>query len=80
MAEAYVVDGVRTPFGKGKPGGALAGEQAKNIARNAVLAAGWPVHVPGTTIDRQRGSSQQAVHFAAQRCWPAHTKIGRAHV
>ncbi len=42
------------------------GEQAVNIARNAVLAAGWPEHVPGTTIDRQCGSSQQAAHFAAQ--------------
>ena len=41
------------------------GEQAGNIARNAVLAAGWPESVPGTTIDRQCGSSQQAVHFAA---------------
>ncbi len=42
------------------------GEQAANVARNAVLAAGWPEHVPGTTIDRQCGSSQQAAHFAAQ--------------
>ena len=42
------------------------GEQAANIARNAVLAAGWPESVPGTTIDRQCGSSQQAAHFAAQ--------------
>jgi acetyl-CoA acyltransferase len=42
------------------------GEQAANIARNAVLAAGWPDTVPGTTIDRQCGSSQQAAHFAAQ--------------
>jgi acetyl-CoA acyltransferase len=42
------------------------GEQAANVARNAVLAAGWPESVPGTTIDRQCGSSQQAVHFAAQ--------------
>ncbi len=42
------------------------GEQAANIARNAVLAAGWPDGVPGTTIDRQCGSSQQAAHFAAQ--------------
>ena len=41
------------------------GEQAFNIARNAVLAAGWPESVPGITIDRQCGSSQQAVHFAA---------------
>jgi acetyl-CoA acyltransferase len=42
-----------------------AGEQAWNIGRNAALAAGWPETVPGTTIDRQCGSSQQAVHFAA---------------
>ena len=41
------------------------GEQSWNVARNAVLAAGWPVSVPGTTLDRQCGSSQQAVHFAA---------------
>ena len=43
-----------------------AGEQAANIGRNAVLAAGFPESVPGTTVDRQCGSSQQAVHFAAQ--------------
>ena len=43
-----------------------AGEQALNIGRNAVLAAGWPESVPATTIDRQCGSSQQAAHFAAQ--------------
>jgi acetyl-CoA acyltransferase len=42
------------------------GEQAANVARNAVLAAGWPDSVPGTTIDRQCGSGQQAAHFAAQ--------------
>jgi acetyl-CoA acetyltransferase family protein len=42
------------------------GEQALNIGRNAVLAAGFPDSVPGTTIDRQCGSSQQAAHFAAQ--------------
>jgi acetyl-CoA acyltransferase len=41
------------------------GEQSWNVARNAVLAAGWPESVPGTTLDRQCGSSQQAVHFAA---------------
>jgi acetyl-CoA acyltransferase len=43
-----------------------AGEQAFNVARNAVLAAGFPESVPGTTVDRQCGSSQQAAHFAAQ--------------
>jgi len=42
------------------------GNQSLNVARNAVLAAGFPESVPATTIDRQCGSSQQAVHFAAQ--------------
>jgi len=42
------------------------GEQSLNIGRSAVLAAGWPESVPATTVDRQCGSSQQAVHFAAQ--------------
>ncbi|SDI29399.1 acetyl-CoA acetyltransferases [Alteribacillus persepolensis] len=41
-------------------------EQAVNIARTSILTAGFPVNIPGTTIDRQCGSSQQAVHFAAQ--------------
>ncbi|MFZ0178514.1 MAG: thiolase family protein [Candidatus Dormiibacterota bacterium] len=41
------------------------GEQAVNVARQAVLAAGFPVEVPATTVDRQCGSSQQAIHFAA---------------
>lgn len=100
---AVVVDVVRTPSGKGKPGGGLSevhpatllagvltelvrrndidpaivddviggcvtqsGEQALNISRTAVLAAGFPESVPATTVDRQCGSSQQAVHFAAQ--------------
>jgi acetyl-CoA C-acetyltransferase len=101
MAEAYIVDAVRTPVGK--RGGGLApvhpadlgaaaitalvtrtgidpavvedvifgcvdavGPQAGDIARTAWLAAGYPEHVPGTTVDRQCGSAQQAVHFAAQ--------------
>ncbi|HLY83872.1 MAG TPA: acetyl-CoA C-acetyltransferase [Acidimicrobiales bacterium] len=101
MAEAYIVDAVRTPVGK--RGGGLAqvhpadlgahvmkalmkrndldpmvvedvffgcvdaiGPQAGDIARTCWLAAGLPEEVPGTTIDRQCGSSQQAVHFAAQ--------------
>lgn len=101
MAEAYIVDAVRTPVGK--RGGSLAeihpidlgahslralvertgidpgaiddvimgctdtiGGQSGNVARSALLAAGFPEHVPGVTIDRQCGSSQQAVHFAAQ--------------
>jgi acetyl-CoA acyltransferase len=42
------------------------GDQTYNVGRNAVLGAGWPESVPGVTIDRQCGSSQQAVHFAAQ--------------
>ena len=103
MTEAVIVDAVRTPLGKGKPGGALSGinavdllahpleavvartgidpgviddvivgavtqsgEQGFNIGRRAVLAAGYPERVPATTIDRQCGSSQQAIHFAAQ--------------
>jgi acetyl-CoA C-acetyltransferase len=101
MAEAYIVDAVRTPVGK--RGGGLAGvhsadlgahviktlmertgvdpgavedvifgccdtvgSQAGDIARTCWLAAGMPLHVPGVTIDRQCGSSQQSVHFAAQ--------------
>jgi acetyl-CoA acyltransferase len=42
-----------------------AGQQAHNVGRNGVLAAGWPESVPATTVDRQCGSSQQSVHFAA---------------
>ena len=42
------------------------GAQAGNISRNSWLAAGLPETVPGTTLDRQCGSAQQAVHFAAQ--------------
>ena len=42
------------------------GEQTLNIGRNALLAAGFPDSVPGTTVDRQCGSSQQSAHFAAQ--------------
>ena len=101
MAEAYLIDAVRTPVGK--RGGGLAGvhsadlgahvikalmdrtgvdpgavedvifgccdtigSQAGDIARTCWLAAGLPMHVPGVTIDRQCGSSQQSVHFAAQ--------------
>jgi acetyl-CoA acyltransferase len=45
--------------------GAQVGDQGLNVGRNAVLAAGWPESVPGTTIDRQCGSSQQSIHFAA---------------
>src|SRR5438067_11505004 len=42
------------------------GEQSLNVGRNAALAAGFPETVPGTTVDRQCGSSQQTIHFAAQ--------------
>src|SRR5487761_1825291 len=42
------------------------GEQAFNVGRSAVLAAGWPESVPATSVDRQCGSSQQSMHFAAQ--------------
>src|SRR5438445_9806165 len=103
MRDAVIVDAVRTPVGRGKPGGALSSvhpvellahtlralvertgvdpaeiddviggcvdqvaEQAMNTTRYAVLAAGFPESVPATTVDRQCGSSQQAVHFAAQ--------------
>jgi len=101
MAEAFIVDALRTPTGKRK--GSLAhvhgadlgahvlrtlverndipaadyddvifgcvdtiGSLAGDIARTAWLAAGLPLNVPGTTVDRQCGSSQQAIHFAAQ--------------
>ena len=101
MAEAYIIDAVRTPVGR--RGGGLSqvhpadlgafpltqlfarvdvdpaavedvifgcldaiGPQAGDIARTCWLAAGLPEEIPGTTIDRQCGSSQQAVHFAAQ--------------
>ena len=103
MPTAVIVDAIRTPSGRGKPGGALSawhpvdllgtvlkqlvarndldpgliddviggclsqvGEQSVNITRNAALAAGFPESVPGTTVDRQCGSSQQATAFAAQ--------------
>ena len=54
------------------------GEQAVNVARNAVLAAGWPEDVVGMTIDRQCGSSQQAVHFAAAGVIAGHYDIAVA--
>src|SRR5437867_6046760 len=100
MADAVIVEALRTPIGKRN--GSLAdvhpvdlsahvlthlaertgldpgvvddvvwgcvsqiGEQTYDIARTAVLAAGWPESVTGVTVDRQCGSSQQAVHFAA---------------
>ncbi|MCX3062077.1 acetyl-CoA C-acetyltransferase [Streptomyces beihaiensis] len=101
MAEAYIVDSVRTPVGRRRGGlsgvhpadlgahvlkelvartgidpaavddvvfGCLdtVGPQAGDIARTCWLAAGLPEEVPGVTVDRQCGSSQQALHFAAQ--------------
>lgn len=100
MAEAVIVEAVRSPVGKRNGGlsgvhpaelsaqvlnglvqragvdpalvddviwGCVmqAGEQAVDIGRTAVLTAGWPESVPGVTVDRQCGSSQQSVHFAA---------------
>jgi acetyl-CoA acyltransferase len=100
MAEAVIVEAVRSPIGKRNGGlsgvhaadlsaqvlNALAqragidpgivddviwgcvsqaGEQALDIARTAALTAGWPETVPGVTVDRQCGSSQQSIHFAA---------------
>jgi acetyl-CoA acyltransferase len=46
------------------------GEQAYNVGRNAVLAAGFPESVPGVTIDRQCGSSQQSATSPPRRSWP----------
>jgi len=103
MQNPLIVDAVRTPMGRGKPGGALSGihpaqllasvlkalverndldpaavddviigcvsqvgEQSASPGRVGWLAAGYPEHVPSTTINRMCGSSQQAVHFAAQ--------------
>ena len=111
-SEAVLIDVVRTPVGRGKPGGALShvhpvdlaagvlsaviernglasdqvddvmlgcvsqvGDQSMNIARQAVLAAGFTESVPATTIDRQCGSSQQAVHFAAASIAAGHSDI-----
>src|ERR1700734_4554432 len=103
MRRAVIVDVVRSPFGRARPGGALdgvypvdlyaqvlqalvqrtgidpgqvedvitgcviqVGEQAGNIGRQAVLAAGFPESVPAVTLDRKCGSAQQAFDFAAQ--------------
>src|SRR5437899_1982542 len=51
------------------------GEQTFDIARTAALSAGWPESVPGTTVDRQCGSSQQAVHFAAAGVIAGHYEV-----
>src|ERR687884_684398 len=71
MAEAYIVDARRTAVGRRNGGFADVhpadfAAQAGDIARTAALAAGLPENVPGVTLDRQCGSAQQAVHFAAQ--------------
>lgn len=103
MPRAVIVDAIRSPTGRSKPGSAFTelhptdllaqvlaglvdrnkldpglvddvitgcvsqvGEQSGTVGRIAWLAAGFPEHVPSTTIDRMCGSSQQAVHFAAQ--------------
>jgi acetyl-CoA acyltransferase len=54
------------------------GEQTFDIARTAVLSAGWPESVPGTTVDRQCGSSQQALHFAAASVLAGHYDLAVA--
>lgn len=54
------------------------GEQTFDIARTAALSAGWPETVPGTTVDRQCGSSQQALHFAAASVIAGHYDIAVA--
>ena len=54
------------------------GEQTFDIARTAVLSAGWPESVPGTTVDRQCGSSQQALHFAAAGLIAGHYDVAVA--
>ncbi len=54
------------------------GEQSWNVGRSAALAAGWPERVPGTTVDRQCGSSQQAVHFAAAAVISGQADLGVA--
>ncbi|MFF0281078.1 thiolase family protein [Rhodococcus aetherivorans] len=54
------------------------GDQANNIGRSSVLAAGWPESVPATTVDRQCGSSQQALHFAAAGVIAGHYDVAVA--
>src|SRR5699024_783429 len=59
------------------------GEQSFNVGRNAVLAAGLPEGIPGTTVDRQCGSSQQAIHAAAAQIIAGHADVvvaGRGEV
>ena len=115
MRDAVIVDAVRTPVGRGKATGALAGihptslsahvlnalaeragldpalvddviwgcvsqvgAQAGSVGRYSVLAAGWPESVPAVTVDRQCGSSQQAVHQAAAGVVAGHYDIAVA--
>jgi acetyl-CoA acyltransferase len=113
MAEAVIVEAVRSPIGKRNGGlsgvhpadlsaqvlNALVeragidpalvddviwgcvgqvGEQAVDVARTALLAAGWPESVPGVTVDRQCGSSQQSVHFAAAGVVAGHYDVAVA--
>ena len=54
-----------------------AGEQSMDIARTSLLAAGWPESVPGVTVDRQCGSSQQSIHFAAAGVVAGHYDVVR---
>ena len=112
MSEAWIIDGARSPRGKGKATGALhhihpqellaqvlnalstrngislddvddvivgngnpAGDHGACIARMAVLAAGWPVGVPGVTLNRFCGSGQQAVTFAAMGIQAGHQQM-----
>jgi acetyl-CoA acyltransferase len=65
MSDAVIIDAVRTPLGRGRPGGALAGVHPVDRLAHP-LAAGYPERVPATTVDRQCGSAHQAIHFAAQ--------------
>jgi acetyl-CoA acyltransferase len=58
--------------------GAQVGDQSFNVARSAVLAAGWPESIPGVSIDRQCGSSQQAVHFVAAGLVAGHYDVAIA--
>src|SRR5271166_1836996 len=114
MRRAVIIDVVRSPFGRGRSGGALdgvhpvdlyaqvlqalvrrtgvdpamiedvitgcviqVGEQAGNVGRQAVLAAGLPERVPAVTLDRKCGSAQQASDFAAQGAIAGGYDVGR---
>jgi len=113
MTEAWIIDGVRSPRGRGKPGkgglthihpqrcmaqvlnalqervgfdtrdiedviagcGAHGGDHSWDIARSSVLDAGWPVEIPGITIDRYCGSGQNAITFAAMGIQAGHQDL-----